>query len=818
MFEAVWPKSAMSRTEFQDETPSWRVVVSALLCIVLPEALAMALFSSMGFAVTVAELATKENMDMAGNGLAALCAVMAAFAFVIDVHRRGPLVQVMIGILLAGFCLAASSLKCISYPWLSGLVCFALAIVMVALLRARCFKVGTMTGQHFFNGIATSFILSALIVIAAWAAWQVMEERSWRESTRTWLAEQNLAVYKSLEVNYTAECNESLINTSSTAEAAAVSSACKKAETVWFLQWASPCALAICNVIVAGFSWVFGQAAASMKREDCEDASEHEAKHVKKVLKTSFALVVLMLGIMYSAQYVSGANVTVSSGLLALGAASAAAIVGFMLLEFGRDRLQAVSQRDALAQILSGILKSDWVKAVAVACLNVCIPVMALLDMIREKIRRCTKHPPPSKGKFTTEGQCIVNDMRAWNWCSIFFKVNRLGMLGVSLLLGMKFTYVFFSWLNEILSAANLSFPVLSLMILGVGLSMFLCPIVPGSAVYLFAGVVLGAQSQNSVGFEVGVVAAAVVSSVAKMIACLLQYSMGFAMGKSVKVQQFVGVDKVPIRAMEQILKQNGMKSDKVAILVAGPDWPTSVLCGILGLRIPSMLIGTSPVILVSVVPQVLVGALLTYESGSTGLMSIVSSSVTLAAAVVQALAMFYFTYRIMRVVDQCGDELKRFRPEHAAVAELTKRELAFVESLRKVSDWNAMSLIKRSMVMLSSGCIMLCSFLLTADYSMADKFALRSFSLTNSIGASFEAGGLDGNVLNIVMQPIGWIALGLFFGGTAIDVLVTKMLARDARHDILPHQQRVQVAPCSIGNPEASFLPRGGRRSQDTE
>ena len=39
---------------------------------------------------------------------------------------------------------------------------------------------------------------------------------------------------------------------------------------------------------------------------------------------------------------------------------------------------------------------------------------------------------------------------------------------------------------------------------------------------------------------------------------------------------RFVGVDKVPTRAMEQILKQNGLKIDKVAILVAGPDWPTS--------------------------------------------------------------------------------------------------------------------------------------------------------------------------------------------------------------------------------------------------
>ena len=52
----------------------------------------------------------------------------------------------------------------------------------------------------------------------------------------------------------------------------------------------------------------------------------------------------------------------------------------------------------------------------------------------------------------------------------------------------------------------------------------------------------------------------------------------------------------------------------QVCILVAGPDFPTSMLCGILRMRIPQMLIGTTPVILVSIIPQVLVGALLTYQ------------------------------------------------------------------------------------------------------------------------------------------------------------------------------------------------------------
>ncbi len=470
------------------------------------------------------------------------------------------------------------------------------------------------------------------------------------------------------------------------------------------------------------------------------------------------------------------------------------------------------TSEDRLAQNLMNILKSDWMKALVVAGLNIFIPIMALLDRIRQKIRVCTGLRSDG-GKFTAEGQRVINEMSLWAWCSIFFKVNLVGLLGISLLLGMKLTYVFFSWLNETLAALNLPFMVLCCMILGVALCMFLCPIVPGSAVYLFAGVVCGAQSQlsGSVGFPLGVVSAVVVSSLAKMIACTLQYSMGYAMGKSVKVQQFVGVDKVPTRAMEQILNQRGLKIDKVAILVAGPDWPTSVLCGILRLHVPSMLLGTLPVILVSIIPQCLVGALLTFQdSSSSGIMSIISSSVTLAAAVVQALAMFFFTYRIMKVVDEDGEKLAQEREEHRAVAELTRKEQDYVQALKEVAEWKRLSLPQKVTVLVSSFCILLASFVFMADYSVSTKFCFRSFEITSQISADFVQGGLDGSVLNLVIEPVGWIALGLSVIGTVFHVLINKWLACNARHNLVTgasSKTEVQAAsPSTIGKSTSQY------------
>ena len=51
-----------------------------------------------------------------------------------------------------------------------------------------------------------------------------------------------------------------------------------------------------------------------------------------------------------------------------------------------------------------------------------------------------------------------------------------------------------------------------------------------------------------------------------------------------------------PIRAIRLILSKPGMSLKKISILCGGPDWPTSVLTGILKLRVLSMLWGSVPV------------------------------------------------------------------------------------------------------------------------------------------------------------------------------------------------------------------------------
>ena len=80
-------------------------------------------------------------------------------------------------------------------------------------------------------------------------------------------------------------------------------------------------------------------------------------------------------------------------------------------------------------------------------------------------------------------------------------------------------------------------------------------------------------------------------------------------MGRFVSVRRAVDINSTFMRVLRIHLSQRRvMTAAKVAILVGGPDWPTSVTVGILRLPLIPILIGTLPVSLL-VVPLSLCGS-----------------------------------------------------------------------------------------------------------------------------------------------------------------------------------------------------------------
>ena len=65
-----------------------------------------------------------------------------------------------------------------------------------------------------------------------------------------------------------------------------------------------------------------------------------------------------------------------------------------------------------------------------------------------------------------------------------------LSFICILLFVGLKATYVFFSWLNYFLLASELDTFAMCVLVFVIGFLMIMLPIVPGTAVYLFSGVV----------------------------------------------------------------------------------------------------------------------------------------------------------------------------------------------------------------------------------------------------------------------------------------------------------------------------------------
>merc|ERR1712039_800020 len=141
-----------------------------------------------------------------------------------------------------------------------------------------------------------------------------------------------------------------------------------------------------------------------------------------------------------------------------------------------------------------------------------------------------------------------------------------------------------------------------------------------------------------------------------------------------------------------------------------------------------------------------------------------------------------------MKTVEQHGNELAKDRPEHAAVAELTRKEQAYVSKLREVCQWDksvgsetCLSCAQKSLLLSAVGCFLTAGFITCVDFVLQDKYCFRSFAITSSIGDDTDLGGLDGNALNLVM-PCGWVALGLAFIGFILNYIFGKWTASVAK------------------------------------
>jgi hypothetical protein len=181
------------------------------------------------------------------------------------------------------------------------------------------------------------------------------------------------------------------------------------------------------------------------------------------------------------------------------------------------------------------------------------------------------------------------------NWSSVLGKSALLGSIYMLSVVGIaKVTTVLLSMLNEALAALDLAVVVVMFYILGVAM---LIAMLPGSPVYVCGGVVLTSavmgDETTDQRFCAGVALAICVCFVVKLTALVIQQKLiGGMLGKAVSIRRAVGINSMQIKAIRKILMAKGLSPMKIMILCGGPDWPTSVLTGIMDLPLLEMIIG----------------------------------------------------------------------------------------------------------------------------------------------------------------------------------------------------------------------------------
>jgi len=773
------------------------------LCTLLPASMVIVAFSDIFYGLTFYAFFASWYWNLGGNFLAGLASIYALCLYLADwTQWRNPVQKFSTAIIcIYGFCFAFF-LKCRFYPYAPLIISLFHIAFFMGLLRSSLAR--NLTRAAFYKASWRACCFSACCCVGIWLVYIFMESwdggNMWNETTKNRLAADSKTIYDKVFITVDGErralsfewdCREKDKRTDnfrmisdtlmestgyqlSREETSERDGRCSEVKTIWFLMWVSPFVTFMTLAVIGTFSFL-----------NTWDFTT-DSSGVEKLIKGAISGVCSVLMLMWVSASVAAANMQLTSTLMAFCASAMIALMIWCYLEIGKRAITSSIKESKMMQMLIMLATSNWIRAGLIIAFNVLIPFGFVLSYLNQRVRKL-RGRATTDGRLTDGAERVLKSLMYWNWGNIFIKVNCLVMIYWTFFVGIvKWTYVFLSHLNGVLETVDLG--VVIIIFFAIGFTMFLLPPVPGVPVYITSGVIIAARaSTTQFGFWGGISIACALSFVLKLSACSGQYLIGYLLGKAVKVQQMVGVDKIFMRAVEKILLERGFNRAKVAVLIGGPDWPTSVICGILKLNLCQILLGTTPVIFVSS-PCVFAGAFLSGPSAASAeseageeneIYSTLASTLLAVSIAIQMGSMLVALYYIQDVIGKHSTELGKWRADHAPVVALRDKETEGIAAWNDVLQWSMLGLFDRVLILISV-CMMLMALFL---FGMMDEACHRPFQVNNDIQESFGNNGLYGNALNIVL-PMGWFATGLFFFGSFLHLIfVLKQKIRAKKH-----------------------------------
>lgn len=514
-----------------------------------------------------------------------------------------------------------------------------------------------------------------------------------------------------------------------------------------------------------------------------DGSTEQEASKFAKVWT-------FLLFAMWVTTSLAGAGAGVSTTLMALTLALFVASAVFINVAFNYDekREKMDDVKDHLMEKYGGYM--DIFRGLLVVTSTPLFFIYLVISFVVQRIRnvatKCYTTPPvnteslrdiPGEGWFTIEGRRILRLIKGWNITPVFTYALYWGL--AFMIMGVivsQYTIVFLSWLIE--TTSHMSLVTVTFILVGVGMTMFLLPPVPGVPIYLTLGIVIVPVGQELMGVTLSICYAVVVSLILKLCACTLQQKLiGGMLQHKVSVRQFVGINSNIIRAMKLVLQEPGLGIAKVCILVGGPDWPTSVLCGIMDLALFPILFGTLPIIFL-IIPTLLTGSF-TYMTDSAdentdellypwaGTMATVFAAIT---ALVQFGSMVVAAFFLERVMEERKEEMAAL-PIDEEVKRADERDEAHKEAYAEVSHWSNIPFLAKFILTLALTCMIVSCYMV----QLFTTYCFRDYQLTYTIEDN-----LDGDWTSI-LRPLGVVANLLFAASVVLLMIFTSWANRKA-------------------------------------
>ena len=190
----------------------------------------------------------------------------------------------------------------------------------------------------------------------------------------------------------------------------------------------------------------------------------------------------------------------------------------------------------------------------------------------------------------------------------------------------------------------------------------------------------------------------------------LQQEGIGKNLGKKVSVRMAVGVNSTSIRAIGRILGEPQLTMRKVVILCGGPDWPTSVLTGILGLDVKKMLLGTLPVYFL-ILPTCAAGAMELKKSESA-LYASLAGIIMAVSAMCQAVMGIIAVSAVNHEAELHQSEIRAMQDDKE-VAEAEHEAAMRKAATARAVTWETMPGSIHSLLKVGAGCMVICCYIM---------------------------------------------------------------------------------------------------------